>query len=583
MLLINKTLLKMSKGIRHWILFIAGLKIVIMMATIEVAKIIAEFLGDLYNPSMTTADFKSSIVSALLASIVLVIGNVLLGEAEYFCSAKARLSLRDKIFSKLFEVDISNIEKIGAVNAINCSGQGVENMQIYYSKYLPTIVFCVVSPIYVFWQLWGVSAPSAILLAVVSFCILPLNNIFKKLTEKLKGDYWQSLSGMTGHYLENLKGITTVKIFNRDQDKSDSLRVKVDDFNKKIMNVMKLNFCSVGLSYTLIYLATFISIIIACNQLANEVISFSAALTVLMLSFSFFASFKDLMGATHSALSGISAAQNIHDLFEIDTSREQIPMENTKDEKSGITLKNVVYAYPNRATVLKDININIPKNKVTALVGSSGCGKSTVASLLLRFIDPVNGYIQFEGIDYRCYTPDVLRKNISIVPQSVFIFSGTIEENLKIANKNASETDMLKALENVHLKDWFENLKDGFKTDVGDNGSKLSGGQKQKIGIARALLSSAQYIVLDEATSSVDIESEKEIWSCIDNLSKRKTLVIISHRLSTIKNADVIYVFDKGTIENSGLHEELMGKSPFYSKLVNEQAIFESEEVVTNG
>lgn len=583
MLLLNKTLLKMSKGIRHWIFLITTLKIIIMIATIEVAKMIAAFLGDLYNPTMTGVDFKSSIISALLASIVLVIGNVLLGEAEYFCSAKARLSLRDNILTKLFQVDTSNIEKIGAVNAINCSGQGVENMQVYYSRYLPTVIFCLISPVYIFWQLWEISTPCAILLGVISICILPVNNIFKTMTEKLKGDYWQSLSGMTSLYLENLKGITTVKLFNRDQDKSDCLKEKVDDFNKKIMYVMKLNFCSVGLTYTLIYLATFISILIACNQLANGIISFSAALTVLMLSFSFFASFKDLMGATHSALSGISAAHNIHDLFEINTEREQIPMETTKDVDSGIILNHVVYSYPNRPTVLNDISIHIPKNKVTALVGSSGCGKSTIASLLLRFIDPIKGNILFEGIDYRCYTPDTLRKTISIVPQSVFIFSGTIEDNLKISNKNASESDMLEALKQVHLLDWFLSLNDGFKTDVGDNGSKLSGGQKQKIGIARALLSSAEYIVLDEATSSVDLESEKEIWNCIDNLSKRKTLVIISHRLSTIKNADIIYVFDNGTIENSGSHNQLMEKSPIYSKLVNEQAIFENQEVVKHG
>ncbi len=578
MLLINKTLLEMSKGMRGWIVGIAAIKMLIMVTTVEFAKIVSTFLGSLFNPSMTQSDFTSAIFWAFVTSLVLVVGNVLLGEAEYYCAARARLSLRERIIDKLFKIDIANIETIGPVSAINTTGQGVENMQLYYSRYLPTLLFCVVSPIYLFWQLFTVSTPVAIMLSVIAVMILPANNIFKNITEKMKVGYWKSLQAMTSHYLENLRGLTTLKLFGRDEDKTESLREKVEDFNQKLVGVMRANFYSVGLTFVMIYVGIFISLIIACTELMSGVIDLSAALMILMLSFSFFASFRELVGATHNALSGVAAAQNIHALFEINTERKSLPKPSKPSEnyREGIELKDVIYAYPGRPNVLKGVSVYAPKGKRIALVGSSGCGKSTIASLLLRFIDPSEGKIEIDGYDYLTFPPAELRKRISIVPQTVSLFSGSIADNLRIAKENATEAEMIEALKNVHLDEWVLRQPKKLDSDVGDNGAKLSGGQRQKLGIARALLSDAEYIVLDEATSSVDMDSEKEIWQCIDDLATRKTLIIISHRLSTIRNADIIYVFSKGEVETCGNHAELMECSDIYSTLVKEQDILEN-------
>ncbi len=584
MLLINKTLLEMSKGIRGWILVITAIKVAIMYTTVEFAKIVSVFLGDLFNPAMTVDDFTQALVSAFIVCVFLVIFNVILGEAEYYCAAKARLSLRGRILEKLFKVDLINIETIGAVSAINTTGQGVESMQQYYSKYMPTLIFCVISPIYLFWQLANVSFSVAVVLSVIAAVILPANNLFKKITEKMKTGYWIALQDMTSHYLENIKGLTTLKLFNRDEDKSEVLKQKVEVFNLQLVDVMRLNFYSVALTFVLVYVGIFIAIIMACYQLANGQIEISAALMILMLSFSFFASFRELVGATHNALAGVSASQNIYELLNINTDVRQIPKQEKPIEnyKEGIEFKNIKYAYPNRDNVLKNVSITIQKGKTTALVGSSGSGKSTISSLLLRFIDPSEGAVYLNGYDYLSFPPHELRKDITIVPQSVMLFSGSIEDNLKIANENASEEEMYEALKNVHLDTWVKNQPLQLKTDVGDNGAKLSGGQRQKIGIARALLTNSEYIILDEATSSVDLESEKEIWNCIDELSNKKSLVIISHRLSTIKNADCIYVLNKGEVENSGSHDELMQKSQIYKTLVKEQEILENIGERTN-
>ena len=219
--------------------------------------------------------------------------------------------------------------------------------------------------------------------------------------------------------------------------------------------------------------------------------------------------------------------------------------------------------------------IDIPRGKTTALIGRSGSGKSTVASLLLRFCDPDSGTIELQGRPYDSFTPEQLRKQIILVPQSVSLFSGTIADNLRIADPHATQAQMQEALRRVRLWDWVSAQPEGLQHDVGDAGAKLSGGQRQKIGIARALLSGAPYIVLDEATSSVDMESENEIWACIRDLAQTHTLVIISHRLSTIRHADAIYVLQQGRVCEQGTHEQLMRTPGLYRTLVCEQAELE--------
>ena len=225
---------------------------------------------------------------------------------------------------------------------------------------------------------------------------------------------------------------------------------------------------------------------------------------------------------------------------------------------------------------MKNLNIEILQDKITAIVGKSGCGKSTVANMLMRFIDPDTGYLYFEGTCYYNESPEVLRKKIIMVPQKVSIFSGSLEENLKIAKIDAPTSELIDVLKQVNLYDWLKSLPEGSSTDLGDSGAKLSGGQKQKIGIACALLSGAPYIVFYEATSSVDQNSEDEIWQCINRLSHTRTLIIISHRLSTIQRADQIIVLNQGVLVEQGSHEVLLQNKGEYYQLVKEQEILES-------
>ena len=252
-------------------------------------------------------------------------------------------------------------------------------------------------------------------------------------------------------------------------------------------------------------------------------------------------------------------------------------VETGEPENFDIVFDHVKFAYREGESVLEDVSFTARQGEVTALVGLSGSGKSTIASLLMRFYDWEKGYILLEGRDLVSLTPEELRRRVILVPQTVSLYSGTIRENLRMAAPSATDGELLEALDQVCLKEWVLSQPEGLDTFVGDAGGKLSGGQRQKIGIARALLCRAEYILFDEATSSVDLESEQEIWRCIDSLAQTRTLIIISHRLSTIRGADNIYVLDRGQVAQQGTHAQLMAEPGLYRRLVEEQTLLEQQ------
>ena len=484
--------------------------------------------------------------------------------------------MRTRIFNQVLDLDAGNIEKIGPVSAVTSSVDAVEKMTTYYSTYLPSLIFSLIAPIYLYFHLRTSANTVAVILFCISILLLPVNNIFRAKIEALRSTYWHSVEDMTAYYLDSIRGLTTLKLFNQAESHKEILSEKAEQLNIDINKFMKVNFTSFLVTEIMIYVSIIVSLLITCASIRKDPSHISTALTVLMLSYSYFSSYRQLMSSTHTALTAVSAATKVEQIMEVDTARTyDSALPKDPENYLGIRMDHVSFAYPGRNTALKNISLFIPKGKMIALAGLSGCGKSTLASVLMRFFDPESGNIYIEGKEYRSLTPTELRKKIIMVPQSVSIFSGTIRDNLLIADHCASDEDLMEALEEVRLRDWVMSLKDGLSTDVGDAGSKLSGGQRQKIGIARALLCKAEYIIFDEATSAVDMESEKEIWECISRLSETRTLIIISHRLSSIRDADIIYMLDHGVITEQGTHAELIEKNGLYEKLVLEQAELE--------
>ena len=570
MLLLDKTLLKMTKGLWGWILSLVVIRVCSLVMITSFATHISYFLGNMMNPTFTHDEIKNVVIQILIVSVLIFVFQFIQGELEYRAQAAARSSIRQKLFTKTMSLDAGYIEKIGPNSAITSAVDGVEQMQVYYSVYLPSLLFSVIAPIYLFTKIYSSSFLIACILLVVSFVLLPLHNVFRYRIEKLRKSYWVSLEDMTGYYLDSIRGLSTLKLFDQSDKHAEVLGEKADYLNHQINKFMKVNFTSFLVTEGIIYITLFICVLIAVSGVSNQTMELSNVLMILLLGYSYFGSIRQLISATHDALTAVSAASRAEEILAVKTTeikqeKQPIPYQD------GIVLKDVSFSYEGRKEVLHHINIKIEKSKTTALVGLSGCGKSTIASMLMKFIYPASGAVYLNGIDYACMNREEIGKHIVMVPQTVNLFSDTIRNNLLLANPSATDEKLWQVLEEVSLDKHIRRMKDGLDTMVSESGSNLSGGQKQMMGIARALLTDAEYIIFDEATSAVDPESEKIIWQCIEKLSKKRTLIIISHRLSAIRNADQIIVLQSGVVEEVGNHEQLMKNHGLYRTLVEEQ------------
>lgn len=577
MLLLDKTLLKMTKGLWGWILSLVVIRVCSLVMITSFATRISYFLGNMMNPSFTRDEIRNVVIQIIIVSVLIFVFQFIQGELEYRSQAAARSSIRQKLFTKTMSLDAGYIEKIGPNSAITSAVDGVEQMQVYYSVYLPSLIFSVIAPIYLFTKIYPSSFLIACILLVVSFVLLPLHNIFRYRIEKLRKSYWVSLEDMTGYYLDGIRGLSTLKLFDQSDKHAEVLGEKADYLNHQINEFMKVNFTSFLVTEGIIYITLFICVLIAVTGLSNQAMELSSVLMILLLGYSYFGSIRQLMSATHDALTAVSAASRAEEILAVKTAEiEQEGKHNMSQD--SIMLEDVSFSYEGRKEVLHHVNIKIEKSKITALVGLSGCGKSTVASMLMKFIYPSSGAVYLNGKDYACMNRKEIGEYIVMVPQTVNLFSDTIRNNLLLANPSATDEKLWQVLKEVSLDKHIRRMSEGLDTMVSESGSNLSGGQKQMMGIARALLTDAEYIIFDEATSAVDPESEKIIWQCIEKLSKKRTLIIISHRLSAIRHADQIIVLQAGVVEEVGNHEELMKKHGLYRTLVEEQNELEVEE-----
>ena len=287
------------------------------------------------------------------------------------------------------------------------------------------------------------------------------------------------------------------------------------------------------------------------------------------------------LGNTLTGIQNIFVAMGrVFELFDLDSEIKEcdnpIELTNLKDK---IEFKDVCFEYIENHPVLKDINLTIPKNETLAIVGNSGGGKSTLVNLIPRFYDIKSGSITIDGIDIRKYSLKSLRRNISMVFQDNFLYSGSIKENIMMGNPNATPEELQQAIESAHLQDMIAELPQGIDTELGERGMTLSGGQRQRVAIARAMLRNAPIVILDEATSALDNESEAIVQKAMDNLMKNRTVFIIAHRLSTIKNADRIAVINEGELVELGNHEKLMEIENGQYKALYEMQFKKQEEV----
>ncbi len=269
---------------------------------------------------------------------------------------------------------------------------------------------------------------------------------------------------------------------------------------------------------------------------------------------------------------GMAGFQRFYEIMQIQPEiSDSVGAVDCKNIRGEIEFDNLVFGYANDKKVIKGFNLKIEPGKTVAFVGETGAGKTTIASLLLRFYEPLSGRILVDGIDIRNYKQQELRRNIGIVQQDVFLFSDSVNHNIAYGRSDANQDEIKKAAKMAAADKFIQNLQDQYDTEIGERGVKLSGGQKQRLAIARVFLKNPPIVILDEATSSLDNRTEKLIQESLDRLAENRTTLIIAHRMSTIKNADQIIVLDNGEVAESGSHDELILKQGLYYNLYNAQ------------
>ncbi len=580
-MIVNKKLISLAKESRPWIILTVVCNVLKMLANIVQVVFIALLIEKLFTGAWGTQDviLTAAVIAAviILKFILTLLGN----EASFNSSAKVRQHLRDMIYAKLLELELGYLEKTQTAHIVTSAVDGVEALQVYFGRYLPQLFFSMIAPLILFIYLSTIHFGVALIL-LLAVPLIPLSIIaIMKWAKRTMGGYWGNYENLGSFFLDSLQGLTTLKIFVRDEDRGKTLKKKSWAFRNSTMRLLTMQLTSIVVMDIIAFGCAAIGIVLGGVALARGSISLSQAIIILFLAADFFLPLRTLGSYYHAGVNGIAASEKIFALLEqkpILTSFPQEVPEKLKHEHGRnplIKFENVSFSYDKKRPILQNINLTIEPGQTVALVGESGSGKSTVGNMIARFFDPDEGRITLNSVDLKDIPLDYLRKQLSIVPHSTYIFAGTIADNLRLGNSAATESEMLQACKVAGFDDFVQLLPHGLATDVGEKGSKLSGGEKQRLAIARAVLHDANFYIFDEATSNIDIENENKIWDAITELAKQKTTLIISHRLVTVENADTIYVLQDGKLVEAGKHKELIQNDGIYKKLVEQQAELE--------
>lgn len=493
-------------------------------------------------------------------------------QTAFFASSEVKKVLRQKMYKKLTRMGASYSEKVSTSEVLQVFVEGVDQLELYFGKYLPQFFFAMLAPITLFAVLVFVSWKASVVL-LICVPLIPLSIVaVQKIAKRLLSKYWGVYTNLGDTFLENIQGLTTLKVYQADERKNVEMNEKAEEFRRITMKVLTMQLNSVSVMDIVAYAGSAVGVVIAIIQVKNGTITLPQAFLIIMLAADFFLPLRLLGSFFHVAMNGMAASDKLFKL--LDTKEDEHGAEIPENIDEDIEIKDLSFSYDGEKTVLNDISATFKKHELISIVGESGCGKSTLASLLCGTTKGYIGSITIDGVEIKDIDEKTLMNNITAVNFNSYIFAGTVRENMLIADKSANDEKMIEALNMVNL--WsFLSEQDGLDTKLNQQGSNFSGGQRQRLAIARALLHNTPIYVFDEVTSNIDAESENDIMTVIHNMAKIKTVILISHRLENVVGSDKILLLDKGKIEESGTHSELMSLNKKYKLMYSTQAELE--------
>lgn len=548
-----------------------------LISQIIIVYIIANIIAKLPAP-LNYMD----VVKLLAALAVRFVSDRLASMASYRASVDVKRVLREKIFDKLLRLGSSYNEQIATSQVVQLATEGVEQLETYFGKYIPQLFYSLLAPVTLFVVLAFVSVKAA---AVLLICVplIPVSIVaVQKFAKKLLNKYWGIYTELGDSFLENLQGLTTLKIYKADEMKAGQMDEEAQRFRNVTMKVLTMQLNSTSVMDIMAYGGAATGMVVAVSEYYAGNIDAAGAVMIVFLAAEFFLPLRLLGSFFHIAMNGMAASDRIFELLDMhEDDNSETAVINGADEGIEIDISNLSFSYDGERNVLENISFELKNGSFVSLVGESGCGKSTIAGILMKRVTGWKGSVTVNGQDIRNISDIDIMKNITLVSHDSYLFKGTVRDNLMMGSPMASDDMMTAALRRVNLADFVES-EGGLDMQLNERASNLSGGQKQRLAMARALLKDSGVYIFDEATSNIDIESEEMIMSVIRELAKTKSVLLISHRLANVVNSDDIYMLKDGVIVESGTHDELTANKKAYADMYENQMKLEKykEEAV---
>lgn len=590
----HKRLLKEFKDNRKYVAGMVFTQWVALLANVTLMFTIASFLEKLLE-GVYSKQAASQLLLLLLAVLFIrgITGSIN-SMLSFRASTNVKVRLRDMVYKKLMQLGASYRNKIPTSEAVQISTEGVEQLEIYFGKYVPQFFYSLLAPITLFAIVGFMSMKVAVVL-LVCVPLIPISIVaVQKFAKKMLNKYWSTYTELGDSFLESLQALTTLKIFQADERYAEKMDEEAEKFRKITMRVLIMQLNSISVMDLVAFGGAAIGMVLSIFELKAGVIGFGECLFIILVSAEFFLPLRLLGSFFHIAMNGNAAANKIFALLDVTVSTEGEVEQLSGDE---MVLENVTFAYTEpkeeadgiqevhesggvqevheEKKVLDGITMTIPAHQFTALVGTSGCGKSTIVSLLMKEQEQQWGNIYVGGVMLSHIKESTLYKKITRISHDSYLFQGTLEENLRMGKADVGRAEMEAVLKQVDLYDTVEE-RGGLSMKIEEKAANLSGGQKQRVALARAILHDSDIYIFDEATSNVDVESENNIMEVVRQLAKTKTVLLISHRLANVVEADKIFVMDCGKITEQGTHQELMQENGYYRNLYLTQRELES-------